>query len=289
MEQLSFGQLLGSLRREHSDAPGKFWTQKDLAEKAGLSKRTIERLEEDTLKKLEVNLLRSLAETLNLTTMERKEFFLAALGLDHSDIAAEGSLPTETLEHLISTLAHLRVPAFIYDAYSDILAANESVLQLMLVPPELMALMKDRIAGFNLMQIVFGPDLQFHKLVGVQWETSARYNMQIFRSASLRYRHRKYFQKIFQELYRLPNFRRYWEHAPFEDHDRNVDNVSYMYKHPSFGMLNYQANITVSYTKAGELYLVVYLPLSDDTAALFEQFYAENKGRTRRFAPWPEK
>ena len=74
MDKKAFGKLLAVLRDEVH------WTQADLAEMVEVETGVISNLERGTKKNLEPELLFRLANALGLTTLERREFFLAASG-----------------------------------------------------------------------------------------------------------------------------------------------------------------------------------------------------------------
>jgi transcriptional regulator with XRE-family HTH domain len=87
-----FGKLIRSLRKEHRDEAGAQWTQQPLASKTGVEKRTIERIEQGAMRRLELVLVLRLADALELMTMERKEFFSGARpGKPESGIGAQRS------------------------------------------------------------------------------------------------------------------------------------------------------------------------------------------------------
>lgn len=254
-----------------------------------MSKRTIERIEDGSLRKLDADILLRLADALELTTVERKEFFFAAIGIANNKLASSRNEPIETLDSLLEILKLAHLPAFINDVYADIVAANTSIIKLLEIPDELLSEAPNIPAGYNTMRIVFSPDSRFRDVVGEQWTNSARHNIQFFRGISLRYRLNPYFENLLSVLRKYPSFRRYWGQAHIEEEDSSGDNVRYQYVHQTFGPLNYLANISTSFTKTGELYSVIYIPLDPHTYNIFRNIVERYGNDVIRFAPWPEK
>ena len=80
MNRKEFGKLLAVLRKQHRDTHDHLYTQAKLAEVTGLSETVISNLERGTKENLK------LANTLHLTTQERKEFILVASNVDETQI-----------------------------------------------------------------------------------------------------------------------------------------------------------------------------------------------------------
>ena len=93
MNRVDFGKLVASLRKEHEDEDGRPWSRQSLAQEANaaagaelFSKDIISRIERGE-RILDQETLLALAAALQLTSGERKEFFLAASGVDNDRIA----------------------------------------------------------------------------------------------------------------------------------------------------------------------------------------------------------
>lgn len=115
MQKDMFGKLVRSLRKEHRDADGTQWTQQFLAEKAGVDKRALERIEQGLLRKIDPDIVLRLADALELTSVERQEFFFAAMWIDNSNLASPQTDPEEKLKLLLAMLASVRLPAMLVD------------------------------------------------------------------------------------------------------------------------------------------------------------------------------
>jgi transcriptional regulator with XRE-family HTH domain len=288
MDRETFGRLVQVLRREHRDEEDRLWTQETLAHKTKLSKRTIERIEDGSLIKIDAPILQRLADALKLTTMERKEFFFAAIGITNNLLTSSKSNSTEVLDALSDILKRTTLPAFINDVYADIVAANHSIINLLEIPRELIIEASHVQAGYNTMRIIFSQEFGFRDIIGDQWDKSARHNMQYFKGISLRYRLNPYFEDILSALRKYPAFKRYWGQAHIDEEDTSGNNVCYQYKHRTFGNLSYLANISTSFTKSGELYSVIYIPLDPHTSKVFKEISEKHGNDIMKLAPWPK-
>ena len=289
MNHEDFGKLVQVLRKEHRDESDKIWTQEILSQKTNLPKRTIGRIEDGTLQKLDAAILLKLAEAFELTIMERKEFFFAAVGINDDRVAASRSSAVTILDPLIDTIESIELPVFVNDVYGDIILANRSVIRLLEIPEKLLESARNLPAGYNIMRLLFSPDSNFRDLTGVQWDSSARHNMQFFRGISLRYRLDPYFEYVLSALRGFRMFRKYWEQACFNEDDSSADNVCYDYNHPTHGRLRYLANISTTSTYMGGLYSVIYIPLNLHTTFVFKSIIKEEGCEVVRLASWPEK
>jgi transcriptional regulator with XRE-family HTH domain len=90
MNREDFGELVATLRQDMN------WKQSQLAEYANLDDAVISQIERGVKKHFEPELLFQLANVFQLTTLERREFFLAASGLDQKQIVRQVSAATNT-------------------------------------------------------------------------------------------------------------------------------------------------------------------------------------------------
>ena len=86
-----------------------------------------------------------------------------------------------------------------------------------------------------------------------------------------------------------PLFDRYWKMVSSVERDKEANADYFAYGHPEFGAVCYTSSTTVSITSFGELFLVQYLPLDEQTSLLFEQLAKSTKQEAVNFAPWPVK
>lgn len=294
MNRKEFGELVAALRQDLG------WTQFQLAEYAELDEAVISQIERGVKKYFEPELLFHLANALQLTSLERHDFVLAASGLDEKQIVRQPSAITATdvfdaakiLEQMVALTADIRVPAFLLDVYSDVIAANKMVLAFYNVPPSMMETAAQVPGGYNTTRLNFGRDLVGRKHVVDNWDHYALNSMRSFRENSLRYRaspYFKYLMKSFRNAKEYPFFDRYWKLVSSTEQDKEMRVDHFSYRHNVFGHLKYIASMTTAVTSFGNLFLVQNLPLDEHTDEVFTELKRRTGTGVVRFAPWPEK
>lgn len=166
MNRRKFGQLLAALRREHRDENDYIWTQAKIAMLANLSESLIGKIERGERVNLEPSLLSSLADVLELTSRERKEFFYAATGLEAELITRDTTPSEKILRDLLDMMSRVQLPAFIVDGYADILAFNTMILKLINPPKDLLATARFVPAGCNMLRLIFAPNSNHAEIIG---------------------------------------------------------------------------------------------------------------------------
>ena len=294
MKRKDFGELVAALRQDLG------WTQSHLAEAADLDDAVVSQIERGVKKHFEPPLLFQLANAFQLTTLERREFLLAASGLDQREMVRQPSAATQTdvfnvrktLDKMIEVTGQVRLPAFLWDVYGDIIAANNIIISLFRVPPEYVEKAGQIPGGYNVCRFSFGKDLVARSLIIANWEQFAFNSMRAFRENSLRYRAQPYFKylmKIFRNQNEYPLFDRYWKMVSSIEQDKEANTDYYAYRHGEFGEIKYISSSVVSITSFGELIFVQYLPLDKHTSQVFEEL-AQSAGQgAPTFAPWPVK
>jgi transcriptional regulator with XRE-family HTH domain len=294
MNRKQFGELVAALRQDFG------WTQFQLAENAELDDAVISQIERGVKRYFEPKLLFQLGNAFQLTTLERREFFLAASGLDQEQIVRQPSAAMATdvfdvgkvRDKMIELTGQVRLPAFLSDVYGDVIAANNIILSFFKVPPEYLE-QADRIpAAYSTVRFNFGKDLVARSHVVDNWDRFALYSMRTFRECSLRYRAQPYFKylmKVFRNQNEYPLFGRYWKMVSSNEQDKEATLDSFSYRHNEFGQINYISSSIVAITSFGELFLVQYLPLDQKTSQVFEQLAQRAGQAAMTFAPWPEK
>ena len=294
MNRKDFGELLSTLRQDLD------WTQFNLSEYANVDEAVISQIERGVKKFFEPELLFNLANALQLTTLERREFFLASSGLDQKQIVRQPSAAMTTdvfnlrkiLEKMIELTGQIRLPAFLCDVYSDVIATNQIVLSFFKVPPAFVG-EADRIpGGYNTARFNFGKDLMARSHILDNWDNYALNSMRAFRENSLRYRAKPYFKylmKVFRNPIEYPLFNRYWKMVSSVEQDKEANMDYFSFHHNEFGDIKYTSSSTVSITSFGELFLVQYLPLDVRTSQLFDDLAQQAGSGITRFASWPSK
>ena len=294
MNRKDFGLLLATLREDLD------WTQFRLAESAEVDVAVISQIERGVKKFFEPELLFCLANALQLTTLERREFFLAASGLDQKQIVRQPTMATATdvfnvrkiLDKLVDLTGQIRLPAFLSDVYGDVIAANRIILSFFDVPQVVLDTASQIPGGYNTARVNFGKESVVRDRIVNNWEDYALNSMRSFREHSLRYRAQPYFKylmSIFRNPVEFPLFDRYWKLVSSTEQDKEISNDYFDFQHDQFGQVRYTASVTVTITSYGELFLLQYLPLDEYTAQVFERL-ATGVGQTAvRIAPWPAK
>ena len=294
MNRREFGQLLATLRQDLD------WTQFELAEYADVDEAIISQIERGVKKHFEPKLLFCLANALQLTTLERREFLLAASGLDQKQIVRQPSAAMSTdvfnvrrvLDKMIELTGQVRLPAFLGDVYGDVIAANNLIMSFFKVPSEYVEVAGQVPGGYNTARLNFGKDLVARSHVIDNWDSYALNSMRTFRECSLRYRAQPYFKylmKVFRNRNEYPFFERYWKMVSSVEQDKEASTDYFSYFHNEFGQIKYISSSTVSITSFGELFLIQYLPLDESTSQVFEQLAQQTGQGVMKFAPWPIK
>jgi len=294
MKREEFGEFLAALRQDLN------WTQFQLAEAADIDEPIISQIERGVKKHFEPDLLFRLANALQLNTLERREFFLASSGLDQKQIVRQPSAATNTdvfnvrkmLDKMVELTAQIRLPAFITDVYSDVVAVNNIMLSFFKAPVALFENMDRVPGGYNTARFNFGKELAARSHILDHWDNYALNSMRSFRENSLRYRAQPYFKylmKAFRNPAEYPFFNRYWKMVSSLEEDKEVTTDYFAYRHVEFGEVKYTSSANVSTTSFGELFVVQYLPLDEDTSGIFDQIAKQAGQGVVRFASWPAK
>ena len=294
MNRKDFGQLLSSLRQDLD------WTQFQLAEYADVDEAVISQLERGVKKFLEPELIFRLMNTLQLTTIERREFVLAASGLEESQIVRQPSASArtdafdavKTVERMVNLVGEIRLPAYLSDDYGDVVAANNIILAFYRVPPSVLEEASKIPGGFNAVHLNFGRDLIGRNHVLDNWDSYAINSMRSIRENSFHVRQKPYFKYLmnaFRNPAEYPFFDRYWKMVSSTENDKELNMDYFFYKHPEFGDLKYITSETVSTTSFGKLHLVQSTPLNEGTNQVFDQLLKSVGTGVVRLASWPEK
>jgi transcriptional regulator with XRE-family HTH domain len=294
MDRREFGTLITALREDLG------WTQAQLALAADELPPAISNIERGLRKHFEPGLLFRLSNALQLTMLERREFFLAASGLDEED--GDRAQPSgagdvhfdarETIERLQDLVGRLQLPAHLTDVYSDIITANAAFFALFELRPEQAAELSGIPGGTSAIHIIYGAGMPFRRLVAAKWEQMALSGMQAFRQANLRYRATPYFKYLmvhFRNPRIYPSFERHWRLSGSSEEDRYTSAIPFEFRHADYGWLKYLVSRSVTSTPHGNLFLRQYLPADEPTAQLFLQLVQREEHRAYRWSSWPEK
>lgn len=294
MNRKEFGELISALRQDLG------WTQFELAEYSGLDDAVISQVERGVKKFFDQELLFSLANALQLTTLERREFILAASGLESNQIVRQPGKgtttdtfhPSKIIENLLGIIREVRVPAFLNDVFGDVIAVNTAVIRFFNIPAAMIENSGQIPAGYNTMRMTFNKDLVNRTLVTDNWDAYAMSSMLSYRAGSLRYRAKPYFKylmKVFRNPVEYPLFDRFWKRVVSLEQDRIMNTDQFLYRHETYGDLHYMTSGITTTTSFGELFLSLYIARDDHTNEVFTSLIRNGGDQVVRLAPWPEK
>lgn len=185
-------------------------------------------------------------------------------------------------------LARLSLPAFPYDDFGDLVAANTRATRLVGLSREtLEADASWQHARYHTMRVVCDPALGYASRLGAGWKQTALRQILFFRRVSLKRRAEPAMADRLQELRRLPQFRRLWDEANHVKDWPEPGLIEYAHAHPVTGQpLRYLGAPTVQPTPWGELVLGMFVPLTAETAVAFASLAQENHVVT--LADWPK-
>ncbi len=294
MQRDDFGKIVASLREDLG------LTQPQMADLAGIPFHVLSHIERGKKSNLSPEILVALADVLQLTTCERRQFFLAASGVGINEMvrpdlphtSSDTANPEKELAKLQNVANQLQVPAFVIDPFYDFVMVNRPMLALFKVNQPLIDYLASVPRGFNSIHLTFGKGLFAQSQMDWNWDEYAFNTMRGFRENSLRYRHHPYFQYLmqcFRNPEEYPFFERFWRMAAStqEDKEANWDFLEYNGK--GHGHLHYIADTTIFTTAFGDLYFIKYFPLNPNTGKVFTEIAAEYGTQMLRFASWPEK
>lgn len=290
MNRVEFGQLVAALRRGIKDEDDRSWSQKRLGEETDLGEATIGKIERAERVNLDPDTLSRLANAMHLTTIERREFFIAAMGVDNHQMTRPEMKPECVLEDIVHVIEEVCLPAFVVDSYGDLVVANAALMQILEIPSDFVAGTCAEPSGFNLMRILFAPEFgNVRNVFGVQWPETAVSHMEFFRYTTLRYRFTDYFRQTLRQLRKYPLFRQHWHQFSSRQEDYYFNSGRYCYEHPRHGAVRYLTTVSTALTISGELYFVTYVPANARTGEVFASLADRGDRAALRLAPWPEK
>jgi len=283
-----FGLLVKALRNGCYDDHCNRLTRETLSKEIHLTPNQLGRLERGDRKYLDTQTLRLLARALKLTNLERREFFLAAIGQRDKYIFDQEE-PENQLNDLIKLMEQLQVPAFTIDPYGDIVASNTSCMNLFLVTPEIIDYSRTIPLGFNHMYFMYSPDFGYKDLIGPSFHKVVEIEILLFRRSTLRYRHTDYFNYIFKNLLKIKQFDVDWYASQRNSQHYDLTYELFEYDHPRYGRMSYIATETIVNTQKGDLYLIVYNSTNNETSLVFDKLKDSHKNHTLKLASWPNK
>ena len=293
MNRKEFGRLVSLLRTDLG------WKQTQLAEYAEIPITTLGNIERGAKKYLEPESLFRLANALQLTSLERREFFLASCGLDQKQMVRQPSPSNPTkvfdskkmIEEVTATMSGMYAPTHLGDAYGDVIAINHIMLELMQITPEVLQTAAVSPVGINNMHIIYGM-MEIQRAIGDQFNSTALSSLRAFREGSLRYRTKPRYlnlMKEFRNVKKYPLFDWYWRKASVLSDDKEAMLSPFELNHQLYGKLRITSSSSVILTPFGELYFSHYFPLDRRTAMAFIKIADKAGLGVVKLAPWPHK
>lgn len=295
MNRKEFGKLLAALRKSRRDEHYRQLTQRRLAEQSGISEHVLGKLERGEKISLEPDLLLALASSMGLSTRERREFFLAAIGLNEREMPARQPSPEAIFGELFDSLTQISLPAFIVDSYDDIIAANYIILNLFEFSEELRKIAPTIVGGYNVLRFVFSERSKFHSLLNQEHEKYLMQSIRFFRAISLPCRANPYYEHIlsaFKKDRDMARFNQYYHRDmdAYNQDDYYFESERFTFCHPVLGeLVFYSPSIFPVATGHGSLYLVTYIPASIVSVQACASLASQFGPGAMRLAPWPEK
>ena len=289
MEHETFGKIVAALRKEQVDPiSGHSWSQQNLADKTGFTQRIVSKIERGRQAKLDGEILRKLASAFNLTSLERREFFAMASEVNDDEIVRTDSCDEEVFAQVWELLNDLRAPAFLMDAYGDIIGVNRAMLAFHNVSIARIQDMKGTSVSVNNLALLLDNGTPLRQMMGHAWQSIALVNVQQWRVMTLRYRHTPRYSQLFASLSAYPEFRMFW--AAGNDPERAIDDCSrfrsYSYNHGTHGHVAYTVFVNTSLSIHGELYFSVLVPRNAPTSSLFQILVGDHNNAVS-ITPWP--
>lgn len=282
-----FGRVVAALRKEHLDENLTPWSQGRLGEITGLGAEIIAKVEQGK-RAPDAVLVATLADALQLSVLERREFLTLAVGMPQQIPRSRAGASDQTLHKLLDLLSSIPLPAFFHDDYGDMIAANSAASRFSGTSRQAMAV--DRRFShirYHTMRLIFDPSVGYIDLLGAAWPEIAARQLQLFRRISLRHRGSAHLSAILMELRQLPAFRRLWAEAPTTSARQDSGFIEYEHLQPDTGRsMHYLGLPTPHPTPWGELVLAVFVPLNADSTSVFAELSRPNSASP--FALWPK-
>jgi transcriptional regulator with XRE-family HTH domain len=290
MNRAEFGQLVAALRAEHLDEHNRPWTQAKLAKITKLPVTMIGKIERGEKANLEADTLLKLADALMLTSRERKEFFLAASGVDHECIPLKRSAPGIILRELTEMMEQLQGPAFLIDNLCNLLYVNPMFLTMYdLEKHDFEEGEYNPLTQYHLIRLFFAPEFERQRrmMSNEQWSDFASRMVRLFRIVTFNCRAEPSFQALLAELTKYRPFLHKWQSVYFQESDHIYNYNCFSLRHPQWGVVHCLFDPITAVTAEGDLHLYSFQPLSRETAQSFAAVVRRVGSKPYRLSPWP--
>lgn len=294
-----FGLLLKALREQYG------WRHADVAREADIHFKNRKGIEADFAnsrlnalengKKINLNIdeIHALADAFLLTPLEKKEFFLLAMRSNSHTLLGDERNHIEVFNDLQNLLAEIRQPAYVCDAYGDVVLGNLLVAEFLGISMDYINKGRDNPEYYNMLYVIASKESGYSKLFDAHtWQLTLARNIQFIKRISLQHRHKDSFQECLSRLFKTtPLIETYWKKSPNPDVQySNVERYRHLNSH--YGTLEYVATVSPKVTQCGELYLTIYSATNDNAQALITDTYNQLKSQISDMciygADWPK-
>lgn len=291
MTRVEFGKLVAALRQERVDRRNIPWSRQKFAEESKVDREILINIEIGRKAFLYPDILVKMANTLKLTSGERREFFLAASGVGEEHTCHKSETPKKALEDMLAIMDTLRQPALLVDQYFDIAAINFMAMEAYSINPGCFVRSNtSSIIQCNLIRFLFSPEFDAQKAMFDVFKDRLDANVvTLFRAASLRYRATEYFEKIIPYLYEFNEFKVHFQRQRKLQEERYTDNVSINLGNQKPNALRATSSSITATSTAGELRLFMFKPLNEETSRMFSNLTKQENYVFQSLPKWPNK
>ncbi len=287
VEHETFGKIVAALRKEQVDfTTGRRWSQQRLADRTGLTKRIVSKIERGRQARLDGEVLQELAGAFELTSLERREFFAAASQAADREVVRADLDHREVFERAWISLGAVGLPAFLMDAFGNVVGVNRAMVAFHGCNVAQLNAAKSTEESANLLGMLLAPDAPLRRVLGNGWHSKAMTMMRQWRAMTLRYRHTERYLQLYSALAAFPDFPIFWSASREQLQDVNSRLRSHIYTHRIHGPVGYTVFTDISLSGRGDLYLSTYVPQDPSTIELFQRLAGDSQ-HALRLAPWP--
>lgn len=288
MDKKAFGLLVATLRKELRNEFDETLTQYDLAELARISQISLQKIEQGRSVNVPSEVLLNLAKALNLPSRAMRVFFLASFGIKERDYIKKVITPQAVLEGLKSTLVQMQIPAFITDAFGNVIVLNPAMLEVYDITEDQYGDPR-MLSQYNIIRFLFSPEFEKQRIMLSESLHYYTHRMiMLFKMMTLKYRNHGFFRRLLPELNRYPLFREHWQSPNFHNEDIFNLNNSFFLEHPRHGLLRFISCAQPTMTVCGDLYFYNFMPMDTRTAETCLRIVRKVGTQPILFSAWPK-
>ncbi|MEM7798137.1 MAG: helix-turn-helix transcriptional regulator, partial [Chloroflexota bacterium] len=244
MYRQTFGKICASLRQDLFEiTKGKSFSQGDLAKTSGLQAKHIGQIERGEKVHLDMDMIDKLADAFNLTTVERKRFFLLVNSETYRQKENEAQVAKQVHRETLDYMETPQAPVLLHDGLYRILALNDAYFKVYgLTHNYLNDIPNTDPTKYHIVRHIHDPESPVRAVYQSHLEAVGWKNASYWRYLSLAHRHTPLFQEIQTLLQsRYVHFAYLWGGLsnPFPKNDMGSLLRPFACDHPHFGRLEY--------------------------------------------------